>query len=445
MAAPNANGNQTLDSILEDLTTPSGKLVSSIFSASYTDTDNDKFIGVIVTSNLSQSSEGEWQWSSDGGVNWNNISTSLSETEGLFVSEKDYIRFLPAANFNGSPGDLNVRLIDTNLVYSSSTPITNPFNLGDVGETAAPFLVDIDSDSDFDAFIGNADGELYYFQNIGTNSNPNFTTSLVNPFGLSATEYNDAKPSFVDLDNDGDFDVFIGNETRDFYYLENTGSADDPNFSVAFENPFGLVDNRNYRVSSPEFVDIDNDGDLDLFVGASRGDIFYFENEGTSVAPQFKAAVTNPFNIDIDLTDTTPSFADLDLDDDFDLFIGTDDGSIQYLENVGTANDPDFAASIPNPFGISNVANLAKPAFVDIDGDTDLDLFIGQEDGNTIYIENQFASGSIIDASTNGGDTAISSASILLSTSVNAVNDAATFGGDTTGAEDEDAEQSQEH
>ena len=58
--------NQVLGSILEDLTTPYGKLVSNIFLASYINFDNNKLIGVIVTSNLSQSSEGEWQWSSEG-------------------------------------------------------------------------------------------------------------------------------------------------------------------------------------------------------------------------------------------------------------------------------------------------------------------------------------------------------------------------------------------
>ena len=49
MVAPVANGNQSIDAILEDLTNPLGKLVSSIFSDSYSDKDNDKFIGIIVT------------------------------------------------------------------------------------------------------------------------------------------------------------------------------------------------------------------------------------------------------------------------------------------------------------------------------------------------------------------------------------------------------------
>jgi len=82
MVAPVATGNQSIDSILEDLTNPLGILVSSIFSDSYSDADSDKFIGIIVTTNNSETSQGQWQWSSDNGENWNNISnTDLSETD----------------------------------------------------------------------------------------------------------------------------------------------------------------------------------------------------------------------------------------------------------------------------------------------------------------------------------------------------------------------------
>ena len=98
MVAPVASGNQTIDSILEDLDSPEGILVSSIFSESYTDADDDKFIGIIVTADNSNTSEGEWQWSSDGGNNWNTISnTEISETEGLLIQKKTTLGFSPIA------------------------------------------------------------------------------------------------------------------------------------------------------------------------------------------------------------------------------------------------------------------------------------------------------------------------------------------------------------
>ena len=103
MPAPVASEDRTIDSILEDLTNPSGNTVSNIFSASFSDSDNDKFVGIAIIDNASTSSDGEWQWSNDGVSNWTSISSSgLSDSSALFISEKDSLRFLPASNFNGT-------------------------------------------------------------------------------------------------------------------------------------------------------------------------------------------------------------------------------------------------------------------------------------------------------------------------------------------------------
>ena len=86
----------------------------------------------------------------------------------------------------------------------------NPFGLNDVGILATPAFVDIDADGDFDAFVGEAFGNMLFYRNTGTTSHPTYATAITNPFGLSnAGFYIDF--SFVDIDNDGDLDAFIGN------------------------------------------------------------------------------------------------------------------------------------------------------------------------------------------------------------------------------------------
>jgi hypothetical protein len=52
------------------------------------------------------------------------------------------------------------------------------------------------------------------------------------------------------------------------------------------------------------------------------------------------------------------------------------------------ASNPGFAAPVINPFGLPNVGWNSSPEFVDIDGDGDLDAFIGEYYGDTYYFEN---------------------------------------------------------
>lgn len=121
--------------------------------------------------------------------------------------------------------------------------------LSNVGFSACPAVVDIDSDGDLDAFVGNFNGDTLSFRNTGTISNPIFTTVVTNPFGLSNVGYY-ANPSFVDIDGDGDFDVFISStyvgdsyfngRGGDTLFFENIGTVNNPVFTAYEPNPFGL-------------------------------------------------------------------------------------------------------------------------------------------------------------------------------------------------------------
>ena len=41
---------------------------------------------------------------------------------------------------------------------------TNPFGLSDMSSNASPILIDIDGDSDLDIFVGNGDGNIFFFE-----------------------------------------------------------------------------------------------------------------------------------------------------------------------------------------------------------------------------------------------------------------------------------------
>ena len=102
-------------------------------------------------------------------------------------------------------------------------------------------------------------------------------------------------------------------------------------------NPFSHL-NMGEKIT-PAFVDIDNDGDKDLFVGDTLGYIKYYENTGNNVYQQ-QTGVNNPFN-GVDLGDETkPAFVDIDDDGDFDAFIGELEGNLNYYRNDGNSGNP---------------------------------------------------------------------------------------------------------
>ena len=152
-------------------------------------------------------------------------------------------------------------------------------------------------------------------------------------------------------------------------------------FDAPQVEPFGLAANYNFYYSAPDFVDIDADGDFDLFVGEISGGLGYFENTGNNLAPAFAAGVQTPFGIsNFNTIKTsglvTPSFVDIDNDGDQDLFFGDYfDTNIRFNENTGTANNPAFAGLVFNPFGIASPTYaMVLMTFADIDDDGDLGL-----------------------------------------------------------------------
>ena len=268
---------------------------------------------------------------------------------------------------------------------------SNPLIGVDVGMNSKITFVDLDGDGDLDAFIGEADGYLNYFENTGDAINPAFVerTDTLNPLdGLDVTE--NSAPCFIDLDGDGDMDVFIGEANGYINYFKNIGNATNPDFKrrVGSLNPLNSVDVE--YDSIPSFADLDGDGDLDAFIGERYGMVKYFRNTGSATNPAFieLTGSLNPLK-DVDVMyNSSPSFGDLDGDGDLDVFTGDLIGTIAYYENTGNASNPAMINRSFNPFTGIDVGFLSTPSVADLDGDGDLDTFIGEYYGTIQYIEN---------------------------------------------------------
>ena len=262
----------------------------------------------------------------------------------------------------------------------------NPFGLGNAGGTSSPVFVDIDNDGDLDCFDGLENGQTAYFRNDGSALAPAFGQwTFANLFGIIDVGNNSA-PSFADIDNDNKNDAFVGELAGDIYYFRNIGSLPSINFSAQIVNPSGISRLGTYY--SPAFVDIDDDGDMDLFVGVLSGNILYFQNTGDVNNFQFASGVTNPFNFSNAGSRAAISFTDIDNDGDYDAFVGNSSGNILGYENTGDKNFPLFSSPVTNPFGLTNVIQSAAPTFADIDNDGRDDCFVGNSAGNVYYFRN---------------------------------------------------------
>jgi len=158
-------------------------------------------------------------------------------------------------------------------------------------------------------------GQLIYFKNEGTVSIPVFVgqSGDGSPFnGLDAGIF--SSPAFVDLDGDGDQDVFIGNNDGKIEFFDNAGTSVSAMFTDRTQTST-TFDGITVLAGFPTFVDLDDDSDKDLFIGNSAGQVEYFENTGSSVKPVYtpRTGADNPLHAEDVGAGAAPVFAVSDL------------------------------------------------------------------------------------------------------------------------------------
>lgn len=249
--------------------------------ASFADADNDGDVDAfVVTFGANGQGKKNYFYRNNG--------------DGSFTYEPNIAMGIPLtysemANWIDINNDQNLDLYFTNSVGSlknmyfenqgdmSFEGVTNLVITDEVRPSRSIDWIDYDQDGDGDLFVtneGNSRNALY------RNDGPNNFTQIFDLIIVNQTR-NSAGSSWGDIDNDGDFDLFVANYgsngQANQLFINNNGSFT--------EDTSSIIDNPITNSFGSSFGDLDNDGDLDLIVCnsflAGQNTNFIYINDGT--------------------------------------------------------------------------------------------------------------------------------------------------------------------
>jgi uncharacterized repeat protein (TIGR01451 family) len=233
---------------------------------------------------------------------------------------------------------------------------------------------DYDNDGKLDLFLCNYFPTKYneLFRSTGNGS---YAKEIADVIPAEANQ--SLGPTWADYDNDGYADLFVPNGAgykNSLFHNQGNGT---------FKKAGGIIDTEGGQSVGSCWGDIDNDGDLDLFVTNSNntGNFFYKNNGNGSLTKVTSGVVVTDKG-----TSHGCSFADVDNDGDLDLYV-TNDKSFKFLYlNDGQGNftrksDEIVAYNFGNAFG---------HIWSDFDQDGDLDLFVATHSNqpNALFTNN---------------------------------------------------------
>lgn len=315
-------------------------------------------------------------------------------------------------DMNGDGLDDTVSVSNNNISINYQTsagfnnvniPTTTAMNIPTWSLAAA----DYDGNGYTDLLYGGGSGVTFMKAN---DTGTNFTQISGNEYVFSQ------RSNFIDINNDGHLDAFVCHDVAPNVYYINDGNGNLNFFQGADPNGvpsgLGLVTNGgNYGTI---WIDYDNDRDMDLFIAKCRGgsssakinELHRNNGDGT-----FTNVASMPgVNLADPIQTWSTAWGDYDNDGDMDVFIGASsfsDGGHKMMQNNGDGTFTDITSSMGpdiNSLGtdIENIAaDFDNDGFVDIL--TDGNIMGNNGDGTfTRFFDNIPSNGAVGDLNNDG-------------------------------------------
>ena len=243
--------------------------------------------------------------------------------------------------------------------------------------------VDIDNDGDNDLFITSDNSGIRLFENLGNMVMSEITSTS----GMLSDNFPYYGASWGDYNNDGFLDIFLSIRDVDIPSILYKNNGDNT-FTLA-NIEAGLL-TEGFMSFCSVFIDYDNDGDQDIYVSNDKinNPNLLYRNNGDGTFTE----VGQESNTDLYIDAMTTTVGDINNDGWFDIYVTNDnDDSVLLLNNAdGTFSDT------TSLYGVSFNSIGWGALFLDADNDTDIDLYVsGETDGSypqylsSAFYENQ--------------------------------------------------------
>jgi hypothetical protein len=346
------------------------------------------------------------------------------------------VYFLNGAPLLGTQVDVPPR----NALYRNEgawkfTDVTHQAGLGDTGFGLGVAVGDYDNDGDPDVYVNNYGPNVLY-RNNGDGTFADVTREA----GVAAGDKVGAGACFLDMDKDGDLDLYVANYVKFSYQTHVARQVDGfPEYSGPLDYPpepdilYRNNGDGTFADASIESgvgahaatgmgmvcADYDNDGDTDVFIANDEVGNYLFENDGTGKFEEMGLMTGVAYSIDgHELGSMGVDCGDFDNDGWLDFFMTSYQRELPVLyRNLGDRflEDVTLAAGA----GVGSLPYVTwGNSLVDFDNDGDRDIFVAcghlqdnihlWDDSSAYHVRNillmNTGDGKFVDVSASSGD-----------------------------------------